>query len=144
MASAAGGRSWVFISYASQDGGTHATRLDGELRGQDVATWLEARDMDESFDFTAQLELAIEAATAVVACITPDVRRRDSYVRREIAYAQACGKRIAVARFAAIRPPISVVTNTYFEFYRDWTPAFGRLLTFCRAVDVALSTQLGG
>jgi hypothetical protein len=100
--------------------------------------------MDESLDFTAQLELAIEAAMAVIACVTQDVRRRDSYVRREIAYAQACDKRIAVARFAAIRPPISVVTNTYFEFHSDWTGAFARLLAFCRAVDVPLSTSLRG
>src|SRR5262249_19363532 len=94
-------------------------------------TWLHARDMDESFDFTAQLEVAIETATAVVACVTLDVRRHDSYVRREIAYAQVCGKRIAVARFAPIPPPISVVTNTYFEFHRDWVTAFNRLLIFC-------------
>jgi len=97
MGGGAGGRGWVFISYATQDGSAHAARLDRELRGQDVVTWLESRDMDESLDFTAQLELAIEDATVVVACITQDVRRRDSYVRREIAYAQACGKRIAVA-----------------------------------------------
>jgi hypothetical protein len=88
--------------------------------------------MDESLDFTGQLELAIETAMAVVACVTMDVRRQDSYVRREIAYAQACGKRVAVARFAAIRPPISVVTHTYFEFHRDWPSAFDRLLAFCR------------
>jgi hypothetical protein len=57
----------IFISYASLDGGEHAARLDRELRAHQVLTWLEPRDIDESFDFTAQLELAIEAATAVIA-----------------------------------------------------------------------------
>jgi hypothetical protein len=89
------------------------------------------RDINASADFTGELEAAIEDATVLVACITAGVRRRDSFVRREIAYAQMLRKRIAVARFASIPPPISVVTYTYFEFHQNWYKAFSDLLAFC-------------
>jgi hypothetical protein len=122
----------VFISHATTDGADYAARLDRELRQHRVDTWLCARDMYEAVDFTSELEHAIDAADRFIACITSDVLRPNSYVRREIAYAELCGKPIAVARFVRVRPPISVVTKTFFEFHQDWETAFGRLLTFCR------------
>ncbi len=122
----------AFISHASHDGTDHAARLDRTLRRHGVVTWLCDRDVDVSLDFTSELEQAIDAANAFIACITLAVMRPDSYVRREICYAQMLGKRIAVARFAPILPPISVVTNTYFEFHLGWDAAFARLLVFCR------------
>ena len=77
----------MFISYATVDGTGHATRLDRELSRRGVHTWLSGRDIDEASDFTAQLERAIGRADRLVVCITRDVRREDSYVRREIAFA---------------------------------------------------------
>jgi hypothetical protein len=120
----------VFISHSHSDGTEPAERLDRELRAHGIDTWRTARDIDVSSDFTGELEAAIEASAVLVACITAGVRRRDSYVRREIAYAQMHHKRIAVARFAPVPPPISVVTYTYFEFHRNWCSAFARLLAF--------------
>jgi hypothetical protein len=124
----------TFIGYASQDGAEHAQRLDRELRLHGVSTWLNLHDLNPAVDFTYQLESAIEAADNVIACITAATKKRSSYLRREIAYAQEYGKPIAVARFEPIPPPISVATNTFFEFYSDWGLAFSRLLGFCRTV----------
>lgn len=123
----------VFISHAAGDGVEPAVRLDQSLRQQGMATWLCYRDLNQSLDFTAGLERAISTADILIACITADVLRDDSFVRREILYAQGCRKPIAVARFAPVLPPISVVANTYFEFYRDWDTAFGQLLRFCQS-----------
>lgn len=134
----------AFISYATEDGAVHAARLDRALRQHGVVTWLYVRDMDEAVDFTSGLEQAIQAADRLIACITLDVQRADSYVRREIAYAQLCGKPIAVARFAPVRPPISVVTHTYFEFHKDWDAAFERLLLFCRSGSGTTADRAGG
>lgn len=122
----------AFLAYAVRDGASYAERLDRDLRQHGVETWLGVRDMDESLDFTGELEQAIRAADVFIACITEDVIRPESYVRREIAYAQLLRKRIAVARFQDVVPPISVVTNTFFEFHEDWDTHFARLLTFCR------------
>lgn len=123
----------VFISHASGDGARPAVLLDRWLRQHGLDTWLGSRDLDCSRDFTAALEEAIRAANVFVVCITGDVLRSDSFVRREILYAQGCDKPIAVARFARLLPPISVVANTYFDFYRDWDAACMRLLAYISA-----------
>ena len=77
----------IFISYARADA-VHACRLEQDLQRLGFATWRDTRDLDESQDFSGEIERAMRAASHVVVCLTPDVRRRaDSFVRREIAYA---------------------------------------------------------
>lgn len=123
----------AFISYSRSDGIHYAERLDAELSTHGIVSWRDVRDIDPSQDFTAELERAIEASSVVIVCVTPEVRRPDSFVRREIAYARVCGKPVAVARYANISPPISVITNTFFDFYVDWSAAFEELLAFCKS-----------
>jgi DNA polymerase III delta prime subunit len=117
----------VFISYARKDGEAHALQFDRELPKRGFKTWRDKRGIDPTQDFTAEIEKAIEAAAYVVTCITPDVRRDDSFVRREIAYAQVVDKPIIVARFADVPPPISVVNHTWLDFFKGWESAFQRL-----------------
>src|SRR5262249_25800256 len=71
-----------------------------------------------------------ESATYLIACITADVKREDSFVRRELGYALAVKIPIVVARFANIVPPISIVNNTYFDFMDDWHGQFARLQAY--------------
>ena len=78
----------IFISYARADG-HWAARLDGYLQAHRFTTWRDTRDLDPYSDFTGALEQAIRAAVHVVVCLTPDVQRSDSFVRREIAFALA-------------------------------------------------------
>ncbi|MBI5930834.1 MAG: toll/interleukin-1 receptor domain-containing protein, partial [Chloroflexi bacterium] len=118
----------VFISYARKDGTAYAARLDATLPQQGFNTWRDQRGIDPTQDFTAEIERAIENASYVVTCITPDVRRDDSFVRREIQFAQILKKPIIVARFRDVAPPISVINHTSIDFFREsWTTAFERL-----------------
>jgi hypothetical protein len=117
----------VFISYARKDGEAHALQFDSELPKRGFSTWRDRRGIDPTQDFTAEIEKAIEASSYVVTCITPDVRREDSFVRREIAYAQVINKPIIVARFADVPPPISVVSHTWLDFFKGWENAFKQL-----------------
>jgi hypothetical protein len=134
----------IFISYARRDGAAFATRLQESLPSYGFTTWRDTRDLDPTHDFTVELEKAIEAATHVVACVTADVRRGDSFVRREIGYAQAVRKPIFVARFADVVPPISVVNLTRFDFFADWDAAFQRLVQFVRTPPGDPSLQADG
>ncbi len=68
----------------------------------------------------------------VIVCITRDSARKDSFMRREIAYALQCGKPIAVARLVPVPPPISVATHTFFELYKNWDQEVRSLARFCR------------
>lgn len=120
----------LFISYARKDGAVNAERIDRTLAGAGFTTWRDTRGIDPTADFTAEIEKAIESATYVVACITPDVKRDDSFVRRELGYALAVKIPIVVVRFSNVVPPISIVNNTYFDFMNDWDGPFERLRTY--------------
>ena len=120
----------LFISYARKDGAVNAERIDRTLAAAGFTTWRDTRGIDPTADFTAEIEKAIESATYVIACVTPDVKRDDSFVRRELGYALAVKIPIVVARFSNVVPPISIVNNTYFDFMNDWDGPFERLRTY--------------
>lgn len=119
--------SHVFISYARRDGQVYAEKLDHLLPNLGFKTWRDKREIDPTQDFTAEIEKAIESSSHIVACITPDVRRENSFVRREIAYAQVMEKPIVVARFADVLPPIAVVNHTWIDFFQGWDAGLDRL-----------------
>jgi hypothetical protein len=85
----------VFISYARKDTDLGAAPLDAALRSHYIV-WRDTRGIDPALDLTAEIEKAIKAASHVVVCVTPDVEREDSFVRREIAYTSALKKPILV------------------------------------------------
>ena len=118
---------YVFISYARKDGSNYAVQLDDTLCERGFRTWRDKRSLDPTQDFTAELERAIESAAYVVVCITPDVRRDDSFARREIGYALVVKKPVLVARFNDVPPPISIVNHTWIDFFIDWQQSFRQL-----------------
>ena len=119
--------SHVFISYARKDGRVYAERLDSALSATGLPTWRDVRDIDPTQDFSAEIETAIEAASFVVTCITSDVRRSDSFVRREIGYALTVDRPVLVVRFEDVVPPVAVVNHTRIDLFSEWDPGFGRL-----------------
>ncbi|MDQ3151917.1 MAG: TIR domain-containing protein [Actinomycetota bacterium] len=129
------GHDAVFISYARKDGIDNVRWLEREIRRAGFATWHDTSDIDISSDFTAEIELAIRGCRAMVLCVSPDVVRLDSFVRREIAFARLVNRPIVVARFADVTPPISVVTNTFVDFHVSRVDALARLLRFLREDD---------
>lgn len=74
----------VFISYARRDGLEYAERLEAALNQAGIPTWRDKRGLDPWQDFTSQIEDAINEASHVALCLTPDSKRDDSFVRREI------------------------------------------------------------
>ncbi|MBN1564057.1 MAG: HEAT repeat domain-containing protein [Anaerolineae bacterium] len=132
----------VFISYSRQDGNSAALLLASELQNRGVGVWHDARDIDPSQDFTALIEQAIQNADYIAVCITPDVNRQNSFVRREIQYALLCDKPVIVARFADVLPPISVITHTRIDFFENETDALKQLFDYVRAEMVPIEPAL--
>jgi hypothetical protein len=124
----------IFLSYSRSDGYAAAAQIEAALVRY-VPVWLDTRDLIPSRDFTAELERAIEKSIAVVVCVTSDVRRADSFVRREIAFAELCRRPTVVARAEEVLPPIAVSTLTFFELWRDWDGELGRLVDFCASTS---------
>src|SRR5689334_11601415 len=118
----------VFISYAREDGRDFAAKLETDLQAAQFPTWRDTRNLNPHQDFTAEIEAGINDASQVVVCMTPDIKRADSFVRREIQYAILCEKPIIPLRFADVKPPISIVNLTWIDFFKQtWGEAFGIL-----------------
>lgn len=117
----------IFISYSRIDGEPHVSRLENALKGDGVPIWRDLRDLRADQDFTADIEAAIESASHVAVVLTPDTKRENSFVRREIQYALAVGKPVLPLRFAEIPPHVSIVNNEWFDFFRAWDTPYQRL-----------------
>jgi hypothetical protein len=99
----------IFISYARADGSVHATTLQEKLEERGHTCWRDTRDLNRTQDFTAEIEIAIEDRNACGGCVTPDIKRPESFVRREIGYAQVCKKPITpLILDATAKPPITI------------------------------------
>ncbi len=133
----------VFISYARRDANLGAAPLDSALK-RDFRVWRDTRDLPPEQDFTAEIEKAIKAAARLVVCVTPDVEREDSFVRREIAYANYLKKPILVARFAEMSSRRSMSFNqTWIDFFKDWDASFTKLLRWLRGETVESAAPVG-
>src|SRR5262249_40235857 len=80
-------------------------------------------------DFTAELEQAIKRASHIVVCVTPDVERPDSFVRREIFYAYIQEKPIIPLLFTDKKAlPLSIAPLTWIDFRQARSNAVAQLL----------------
>lgn len=117
----------VFISYSRKDGNDYAEKLQTQLESAGFTVWRDTRNINPAQDFTAEIEIGIEQADIVAVCVTPDIKRANSFVRREIQYAAAVNKPTFPCRVVEIPPIISIINNEWLEFHRDWDASFQRL-----------------
>src|SRR4051812_42220018 len=111
--------SHVFISYARVDGDAAARTVEQRLQTRGFRVWRDVRSLNPAADFSVEIETAIAGAAAVVLCITPSLDRHDSFVRREILYAQAKQRRIIPLRIAHAAIPVLVTHLTYIDAALD-------------------------
>ncbi|MEO8397701.1 MAG: TIR domain-containing protein [Chloroflexota bacterium] len=120
--------SHIFISYAWIDGHKYAEKLERDLQAAGYSTWRDTRNIHPDQDFTAEIEKALEPASHVVVCMTPDIKRNDSFVRREIQYALLLKKPIIPLRFTDMLPPIHIIDFLWVDFFKQmWENAFSEL-----------------
>lgn len=106
----------AFISYARADGVAFADAVQSQLALNGFHTWRDTSHLDALADFSVEIESAIAAADVVVVCISPSIAHAsDSFVRREILYAQARGRPIVPLRLAGAEVPILIVQLTWIE-----------------------------
>lgn len=117
----------VFISYARKDGKEYSERLYDAFHEQGINAWRDTRDLDPYADFSGEIMEAIERANHVVVCVTPDVRRKDSFVLLEISYALALKKPVVPLIFPGGICPITIINHTYVPF-NDWDTGFAILM----------------
>lgn len=107
--------SHIFISYARIDGASTAKWLADELSKHGYEVWMD-RDLHSHKDFSAEIEQAIQEASHVIVCGSADVQREDSFVRKEVLFAQKFKKPIIPLMLPGGYLPITIISNTYIDF----------------------------
>ena len=118
---------FLFISYARKDGTDYCERLYEQLNEQGMQAWRDQRDLDPYTGFDAKIEQAIEEATHLLAIITPDIKREDSFVRLEIAYALMHDTRVIPLVFPGGHRPITIINHTFIDF-ANWKQGYAALM----------------
>ncbi len=119
----------VFISYARKDGKELAFKLYGSFNAlEGWSAWLDVNILVPR-PFTSEIEREIKRSDAVVVVLSPDVERADSFVRKEIAFAQMLDKPIFPIRIGIVVPPVSIADLTWLDFSDgDYQELFSKLL----------------
>jgi hypothetical protein len=117
----------IFISYARTDGVDEAVRLCQSLKESGFRTWRDERNLNPYQDFSVEIERAIKQANHVIVCLTPSIaKRNDSFVRREILYAQGCSKPITPLLFPGFpqgQIPVLINNLTWIGFFDKKRPS---------------------
>ncbi len=110
----------VFISYARKDGSEFASDLQIFLEHEGITVWRDQRNINPFQDFSSEIEVAIQNSTHVIVCLSPSITtRNDSFVRREIVYAQNWNKPITpivLPKFDTKYIPVLVSHLTWLQF----------------------------
>jgi formylglycine-generating enzyme required for sulfatase activity len=131
---------FIFISYARRDGSDEAEQLFQALNAENITAWRDTRSLNPYEGFDAEIEKAIETATHVCVCVTPDIRREDSFVRREIAFAIEMNKPIIPLVFPGGFRPITIINHTYIDF-ANWDAGMLALFNRLRNPNDAPETE---
>jgi len=106
----------VFLSYARADGLDAVVTVQKELECNGFEVWRDLRNLDTFNDFSVEIERAIEATDLFVVVLTSSIAASpDSFVRREILYAQSKHKRIVPIRIGTAPVPILINHLTWIE-----------------------------
>ena len=112
----------IFVSYARADGSETSGIVQKQLELGGFDVWRDVRNIDALSDFSVEIERAIEKADAMVVCVTASISESpDSFVRREILYAQAKKRRIVPIRVGSATMPILINQLTWIEAAHDDT-----------------------
>lgn len=113
----------IFISYSHIDGRKFCHEISNQLEVHGHQVWYDEHNLDPYLDFSMMIEHAIEESSHVVVCLTPDVAsREDSFVRREIVYAQQRRKPIIpllCKGFDKDKVPILICHLTWISYETD-------------------------
>lgn len=128
--------SHIFISYARVDGSDAAEWLYTSLNEMGVGVWRDTRDLNPYRDMSGEIEKAIRNASYVVALITEDVRRENSFVRNELSFALRAKKPIIPLLFPQGEPPVIIANLTYIPF-EDWEEGLQDLLARFETINTS-------
>lgn len=128
----------VFISYARDDGREYADELYNEFQKNSIQAWRDERNINPFQDFSGEIEKAIESSSHVIVCLTPQIaQKKDSFVRREIIYAQGWKKPILPLIYPDFdsRYLPTLINHLTWLKYKNIDETFSQILIRIRNLD---------
>jgi PQQ-dependent catabolism-associated CXXCW motif protein len=110
----------VFISHASENR-DEANELVALIEAKGMTAWIAPRDVRPGFDYSEELQRALENCTAFVVLVTDDANT-SPYVRAETEMAFSNQKPMLPVRLGEITPAPGLA---FFLKIRHWTDAYG-------------------
>jgi PQQ-dependent catabolism-associated CXXCW motif protein len=110
----------VFISHASENRDA-ANELVTLIEGKGVTAWIAPRDVRPGYDYSEELQAALENCAAFVVLVTDDANT-SPYVRAETEMAFSCQKPMLPVRLGEVAPAPGLA---FFLKIRHWTEAWG-------------------
>ena len=110
----------VFISHASEDA-DEANALVALIESKGVTAWIAPRDVRPGFDYSEELQQALETCTAFVVLVTAQANS-SPYVRAETEMAFSNQKPMLPVRLGAVAAGPGLA---FFLKIRNWTDAWG-------------------
>jgi PQQ-dependent catabolism-associated CXXCW motif protein len=110
----------VFISHASENR-DEANELVALIESKGMTAWIAPRDVRPGFDYSEELQRALENCAAFVVIVTADANT-SPYVRAETEMAFSNQKPMLPVRLADIAPAPGLA---FFLKIRHWTDAYG-------------------
>ncbi len=110
----------VFISHASENR-DEANELVSLIEAKGMTAWIAPRDVRPGFDYSEELQRALENCAAFVVLVTEN-SNVSPYVRAETEMAFSCQKPMLPIRMADVKPAPGLA---FFLKIRHWTDAFG-------------------
>jgi PQQ-dependent catabolism-associated CXXCW motif protein len=110
----------VFISHASENA-AEAGELVAMIEAKGMRAWIAPRDVRPGFDYSEELQSALESCAAFVVLVT-DTANSSPYVRAETEMAFSNSKPMLPVRLADVAPAPGLA---FFLKIRHWTEAWG-------------------
>jgi TIR domain-containing protein/uncharacterized protein DUF2628 len=111
----------VFISHGSENR-DEAAELCALIESRGVKAWMAPRDVRPGYDYSEELQAAIEGCGAFVVLVT-EMANTSPYVRAETEMAFSNSKPIFPVRLSDIKPAAGLA---FFLKIRHWTDAYGK------------------
>ncbi len=119
----------IFISYARKDA-NFAKRLHNGIEANGISVWMD-NDITAGEHYTDEIDSALITA-AVVVVVVSSASKESEWVRREVLYAQQCGKRIVPVLAADISLPLLLIDLHALSMYGNFEAGFDQLISTLR------------
>ncbi len=140
----------IFISYAKKDTKSLAMDLAENLNAlENVSAWVDVEGIDYGDEWETLIQRQIARCDYMVVLYSPDINRHiddesqtESYVIKEIRYAQMRKKPIIPVMAQDTEPPMSLISIQYIDYANEGISSSELVNRLCKRMKINLVSQV--